>query len=88
MRARGADEIARLLDELSKSGGERQSHALAPENLPGTAGRFAELVILPILVRAIFGDDLATLRGEIGPHVREAVAFFLAACGQSEDARS
>lgn len=88
MRARGADEIARLLGELSKSCGKRQSPALAPQSLPETARRFAELVIMPILVRAIFGDGLATLRDEIGPHVREAVAFFLAACGQSEDARS
>jgi AcrR family transcriptional regulator len=86
MRARGADEIARLLGELSKSSDKRQSPALAPESLPGTARRFAELVVMPILVRALFGDDLATLRSEIGPHVREAVAFFLAACGQGDGA--
>ena len=35
---------------------------------------------MPILVRALFGDNLATVRDEIDPHVREAVAFFFAAC--------
>ena len=87
LRTRGADEIARLLGELSKSSDKRQSPALAPESLPATARRFAELVVIPIVVRALFGEDPATLRDEIGPHVREAVAFFLAACGQSGDAR-
>jgi hypothetical protein len=36
---------------------------------------------LPMLVRALFGEDLAALRAEIGPHVARTVAFFLAACG-------
>jgi hypothetical protein len=32
-------------------------------------------------VRALFGEDLADLRAEIGPHAARTVAFFLAACG-------
>jgi hypothetical protein len=38
-------------------------------------------VVLPMLVRALFGEDLAGLRAEIGPHAARTVAFFLAACG-------
>ena len=34
-----------------------------------------------MLVRALFGEDLAGLRDEIGPHAARTVAFFLAACG-------
>jgi hypothetical protein len=36
-----------------------------------------------MLVRALFGEDLAALRAEIGPHATRTVAFFLAACGQT-----
>jgi hypothetical protein len=36
-----------------------------------------------MLVRALFGEDLAALRAEIGPHAARTVAFFLAACGHA-----
>ena len=54
--------------------------AFAPDRLPETARRFKEMIFLPIVLRALFGEDLAALRAEIGPHVAESVAFFLAAC--------
>jgi hypothetical protein len=38
--------------------------------------------VLPMLVRALFGEDLPALRAEIGPHVARTAAFFLAACRQ------
>jgi hypothetical protein len=33
-----------------------------------------------MVLRALFGDDLDALNAEIGTHVAESVAFFLAAC--------
>ena len=30
--------------------------------------------------RALFGEDLAGLRDEVGPHVARTVRFFVAAC--------
>jgi hypothetical protein len=60
------------------------SPAFAPEKLPETARRFLDLVVLPMLVRALFGEDLAGLRAEIGPHAARTVAFFLAACRGAE----
>jgi hypothetical protein len=50
-----------------------------------TARRFLDLVVLPMLMRALFGEDLAVLRAEIEPHSARSVAFFLAACGQGAD---
>ncbi len=87
IRERGANEIARLLGEMAESGDVARAPALAPDRLPEAAQRFAELVVQPAIMRALFGEDLATLRTEIGPDVRQAVAFFLAACGLGEDAR-
>ena len=50
-----------------------------------TARRFLDLVVLPMLMRALFGEDLAALRAEIEPHAARSVAFFLAACGHGAD---
>ena len=36
--------------------------------------------MLPVMMRALFGEDLAALRTETGPHVERSVAFFLSAC--------
>ena len=41
---------------------------------------FFDLVVWPILVRALFGEKLKDLRAEIEPDVARSVAFFLAAC--------
>jgi hypothetical protein len=38
------------------------------------------LVVLPLVIRALFGEKLKQLRTQIGPHVTRSVAFFLAAC--------
>ena len=54
--------------------------AFAPDCLHLTARRFVDVILLPMVMRALFGEDLATLRAEIGSHASQAVAFFLAAC--------
>jgi hypothetical protein len=40
------------------------------------------MILLPMLMRALFGERLTALRAEIAPHVARTVAFFLAACRQ------
>jgi hypothetical protein len=39
-----------------------------------------DLVALPIIMRALFGENPDSLRAEIRPHVARRVAFFLVAC--------
>jgi AcrR family transcriptional regulator len=64
--------------------------AAEPDKLPAfaaarraaTARHFIELTILPMVMRALFGEPLTALRAEIAPHVARTVAFFLAACRQ------
>jgi AcrR family transcriptional regulator len=79
-RERGRETIARLLGEVA--------HAAEPGTLPqfnadhceAAAQYFCELILLPLLMRALSGEDLATLHAEISPHISQRVAFFLAAC--------
>ena len=76
----GIESVARLLGEVARSGELSAFPAFAPERLPETARRFMDVIVFPMAMRALFGEDLNLLRAEIGPHVKQAVAFFLAAC--------
>jgi AcrR family transcriptional regulator len=79
VRERGAEAVARLLSEAAQSD-ENGMPAFAPEHLAATALIFRELVLMPLIVRALFGEKLEALRAEIGPHVAHTVKLFLAAC--------
>jgi AcrR family transcriptional regulator len=76
----GAEAIARLLGELARSDETGALPAFAPDRLAATARRFKETVFLPIVVRALFGEDLAALRAEIPSQLSQSIPFFLAAC--------
>lgn len=80
-RERPTEAVARIFGELAASDAIGASPSFAPENLTETARRFLDLVVLPLLVRALFGEDPSALRAEIEPHAARSVAFFLAACG-------
>ena len=83
-RERPKDAVARLFGEWAASGDIGGSPAFAAEKLPETARRFLDLVVLPMLVRALFGEDLSALRAEIGAHAARAAAFFLAGCRHAQ----
>ena len=85
-RERPTEAVARIFGELAAAGAVGGSPAFAPEQLAETARRFLDLVVLPMLVRALFGEDLTALRAEIEPHAARSVAFFLAACGYATKA--
>jgi AcrR family transcriptional regulator len=84
-RDRGTELVAKLLGEIAESNQMQALPAFAPERLPTTTRRFMDLIFLPMVMRALFGEDLALLRAEIGPHVAHAVSFFLAACRHGDD---
>jgi len=58
--------------------------AFALDRRPATARYFIELIVLPMMMRALFGEDLAALRAEIGSHVARTGAFFLPPAGRAE----
>jgi len=80
-RGRAEDGVARLL--LDAASAETTQAVFAPTQLAQKASFFMDLVVLPIIMRAVFGEDIERLRGEIGGHVTRAVTFFLAGCGVS-----
>ena len=78
-RERGTEAVAQLLGELPESD---KLPAFSTDRRAATARHFLELILLPMLMRGLVGEDLTALRAEIGPHVARTVAFFLAACRQ------
>jgi AcrR family transcriptional regulator len=79
-RQRAEETVARLLGEAAQSDSLDALPAFAPERLAATTQFFMGLIILPVIIRALFGEKLKVLRAEIGPHVARSVAFFLDAC--------
>jgi AcrR family transcriptional regulator len=79
-RERAEEAVVRLLGEAAQSDELGKLPAFAPERLATTTHFFRELVVLPLLIRALYAEKLNGLHAEIRPHVARSVAFFLAAC--------
>ena len=67
-RQRQIEAVASVFGELAATDPIGASPAFAPDRLQETARRFLDLAVLPMLMRALFGEDLAALRAEIEPH--------------------
>ncbi len=74
-REHGAETVARLLGEVAECG-----EATFSQEGTTAARYFLDLIVLPLFMRALAGESVETLHAEIGRHVTERVAFFLAAC--------
>ncbi|HME25696.1 MAG TPA: TetR/AcrR family transcriptional regulator [Acetobacteraceae bacterium] len=84
-RERGIEPVARLLAEVARSDELGPVPAFAPERLPTTARFFLDLILSPLLMRALLGERLDVLRAEIEPHAARSAAFFLAGCRHGGD---
>jgi AcrR family transcriptional regulator len=82
-RERGRETIAQLLCEVAHAEEPGTLPEFNPDHCATAAQYFCELILLPVLMRALSGEDLKVLHGEIGPYVSQRVAFFLAACRHS-----
>ena len=81
-RERATEAAARILAEMAQSDELGPVPAFAPAQLPTTTRFFLDLILLPLLFRALMGEKLNVLCAEIEPHVARCVAFFLAGCRQ------
>ncbi len=79
-RERGAQAASAVFEEVAKSEQGKSFPAFASKRLAMTTLFFLDLVVAPPLMRAVFGEDLKSLRAGIPGHVTSSVSFFLAAC--------
>jgi AcrR family transcriptional regulator len=87
-RGRAEETVARLLAEAAQSDEFGTLPAFTPGQLATTTKFFTDLVVLPLMLRALFGENPKSLEADIGPHVARSVAFFLAACRRRGDDQS
>lgn len=80
IRERAAQAVTSELTEVLSSDELAMFPALAPERLSTMTDYFLDLVVRPLLMRALLGEDLKLVRAEMTTHVMGGVAFFLAAC--------
>jgi AcrR family transcriptional regulator len=85
IRAQGSAAFTRLIGELAETDELRRLPAFAPDRIATTARVFLDLVLLPLVLRALFGDAEASEDAEIEAHARQRVRLLLAASGQPAD---
>ncbi len=84
-RQLSTEAAARFLGEMAQSSELGTLSAFTPERLATTARIFLDLIVVPMLLRALFEHRVEALQAEIGPHVASSVPFFLAGCRQGGD---
>jgi AcrR family transcriptional regulator len=79
-RDRATAAVSHVLHGATDSFSKGSKGPFGPKRSLGTAQIFMDLILLPMLMRALMGEGAKELRDELPAFVRERVSFFLAAC--------
>jgi AcrR family transcriptional regulator len=79
-RDRAAAAVSHVLSDATHTLSRGSKGPFGPKRSLTTAQIFMDLILLPMLMRALMGEGAKELRSELPTFVRERVGFFLAAC--------
>ena len=79
-RDRAADAVSHLLNDAANPLSRTSKGPFSNKRSTATAQIFMDLILLPMLMRSLMGDEARVLRRDLPSFVRERVNFFLAAC--------
>jgi AcrR family transcriptional regulator len=79
-RDRAAKAVSELLNDAAHVLSRPPKALVSTKRSIVTAQIFMDLILLPMLMRSLMGDDAKMLRKELPSFARERVNFFLAAC--------
>jgi AcrR family transcriptional regulator len=79
-RDRAAAAVSHVLNDATHTLSRGSKVPFSPKRSLNTAQIFMDLILLPMLMRALMGEGAKELRSELPAFVRERVSFFLAAC--------
>jgi AcrR family transcriptional regulator len=79
-RDRAAAAVSHVLNDATHMLQRGPKGPFSTKRSLATAQIFMDLILLPMLMRALMGEDAKHLRKEVPSFVRERVNFFLAAC--------
>jgi AcrR family transcriptional regulator len=79
-RDRAATAVSNVLNDATNTLSRGSKGPFGAKRSLATAQIFMDLILLPMLMRALMGEGAKELRSELPAFVRERVNFFLAAC--------
>ena len=79
-RDRAAAAVSHVLNDATHPVSRGSKGPFGPKRSLATAQIFMDLILLPMLMRALMGEGAKELRSELPAFVRERISFFLAAC--------
>ena len=79
-RDRAAAAVSHVLKDATLSESRRPKGPFGPKRSLATAQIFMDLILLPMLMRALMGEGAKELRSELPAFLQERISFFLAAC--------
>ena len=79
-RDRAAAAVSNVLSDATFTVSRSPKGPFSAKRSLATAQIFMDLILLPMLMRALMGEGAKELRSELPAFVRERVSFFLAAC--------
>jgi AcrR family transcriptional regulator len=79
-RDSAAAAVSHVLSDATHTLSRGSKGPFSPKRSVSTAQIFMDLILLPMMMRALMGEGARELRGELPAFVRERVSFFLAAC--------
>ncbi len=79
-RDRAAAAVSHVLNDATHALSRGSKGPFGPKRSVSTAQIFMDLILLPMMMRALMGEGEKKLRSELPAFVRERVSFFLAAC--------
>jgi AcrR family transcriptional regulator len=77
---RAAAAVSHVLNDVAHALSRGSKGPFGPKRSVSTAHIFMDLILLPMMMRALMGEGAKQLRSELPAFVRERVGFFLAAC--------
>lgn len=77
---RGAEAVTRLLAEAVRAAELGALPAFSAQRLAATARFLLDVIFAPLIIKALFGEKLETLRARIPEHTARSVGAFLAGC--------
>jgi AcrR family transcriptional regulator len=79
-RDRAAAAVSHVLNDATHTLSRGAKGPFGSKRSVSTAQIFMDLILLPMIMRALMGEGVRELRSELPAFVRERVSFFLAAC--------
>ena len=79
-RDRAAAAVSHVLNDATHTLSRGSKGPFGAKRRVTTAQIFMDLILLPMIMRALMGEGAKELRSELPAFVRERVSFFLAAC--------